>query len=356
LFRKYCFYATLVLQYLFNGKLLVVYLFLFGHILLEGDHRTKKERSELMELFTIVVMNPSKPSVNSLSDSIRGELRHLHKDQETLQLSCEWHDKFAYIHAQSSLTETERKKIARKMMESLGIVVANHVMKELEPEILRDLIKKEVKADSAEELQQVEGYCNQFLNGEGETAASSLEAGERRRSLIAGQVTAYFQENLELNLEGFLRFRLHDYMEELREVVIYAIDEYTMDKQYQEFISLLKYFVYIQEAKIPVAHLIHKGGHEFVILNDMLEPIDMNEFDSTFKLEVLEKDINFEDMIVSTLITVSPAQIYIHTREPDMPVIHTITQIFEDRTRTCSYCRMCHSYLGEANKQDQLYP
>lgn len=309
-----------------------------------------------MELFTIVVMNPSEPSVSSLNDSIHSELRHLHKDQEALQLSCEWHDKYAYIHIRSSMTETEKKKFSKKMMESLGFAVADHVMKELEPEILRELIKKEVKADTAEDLKQVEGYCRQFLYGEGETVASSVEAVERRRVLIAGQVTAYFQEHAQLNLEGFLRFRLCDYMEELREVVIYAIDEYTMDQQYQEFISLLKYFVYIQEAKIPVAHLIHKGGHEFVILNDLLEPIDMNEFDSTFKLEVLEKDINFEDMIVSTLITVSPAHIYIHTREPDMPVIHTITQIFEDRTRTCSYCRMCHSYLGDANKQDQLYP
>ena len=56
-----------------------------------------------------------------------------------------------------------------------------------------------------------------------------------------------------------------------------------MDRQYQEFISLLQYFVYIQEAKIPAAHLIHKGGHEFVILNDRMEPIDANEFDASFR-------------------------------------------------------------------------
>ncbi len=117
-------------------------------------------------------------------------------------------------------------------------------------------------------------------------------------------------------------------MEELHEVIDYAVDEFLMERQYQEFISLLKYFVYIQEAKTPAAHLMHKGGSEFTILNDQLQPIDANQFDSSFSIELLDKDINFEDMIVSTLITVSPEQIYIHTREPDVQIISTISQIF----------------------------
>lgn len=117
----------------------------------------------------------------------------------------------------------------------------------------------------------------------------------------------------------------------------------------------MQYFVYIQEAKIPIVHLIHKGGHEFVILNDRMELIDANEFDATFKMEMLEKDINFEDMIVSTLITVSPANIYIHTRDADMTIIKTIRQIFEDRTTVCSYCRTCDIYLGK--RQNKInYP
>jgi putative sporulation protein YtxC len=242
----------------------------------------------------------------------------------------------------------------------LAEILAGHIMEIKEPLIVRGLISKEYKYESEQEILQIEGYCKQFLYGEmesEETYTNQVESGTyRRKHVLEQQLLQLFKEKSEIILEGFLTFRSHDYMEELREVVEYAIDEYMMDRQYQEFISLLQYFVYIQEAKIPAAHLIHKGGHEFLILDDQLKPIDASEFDATFKLEILEKDINFEDMIVSTLITVSPASIYIHTREPDMTIIKTIMQIFEDRTALCAYCHTCHTYLGDGKKQDQRYP
>ncbi|MNI02985.1 YtxC-like family protein [compost metagenome] len=307
-----------------------------------------------MEMFTIIVLNSSEPYVSSLCSLILGELRHLHKDPNVFELRCDIQEPYTEIIGLAKLTEAEKRKMEDPIMESLSFALADHIMNEHEPAILRGLVQKELKQAEGNEIVQVEGYCKQFLYGDRETSLSFNETGSRRRTLIADQVHEHMQENSLLILDGFLRFRIQEYVEELREIVEYAMDEYLMDKQYQEFISLLKYFVYIQEAKIPTAHLIHKGGHEFIIMDDQLEPIDTNAIDSSLKLEVLDKDINFEDMIVSTLISVSPANIYIHTREPDMPIIHTIVQIFEDRTTICPYCRMCQAYLGEVKKQDQL--
>jgi putative sporulation protein YtxC len=129
-----------------------------------------------------------------------------------------------------------------------------------------------------------------------------------------------------------------------------------MDKQYQEFISLLQYFVYIQDAKIPSAHLMHQGGHQFILLNDQFKPIETTQLDTWFTIEMLDKEVNFEDMIVSTLITVAPQQIYIHTREPEAQIIKTIMQIFEGRFSICDYCRQCVLLLGDRQKKDQLFP
>ena len=46
--------------------------------------------------------------------------------------------------------------------------------------------------------------------------------------------------------------------------------------------------------------------------------------------------MNMEDMIVSTLITVSPQQIVIHTRQPELPVMRTLETIFELRVRSAA--------------------
>ncbi|NEW08237.1 putative sporulation protein YtxC [Paenibacillus sp. SYP-B3998] len=308
------------------------------------------------------MMNVDESCVRSLSAQIEHELRLLHIAGDGLIFQADWHENYAHIRGEAVglAEEPLSESLEKEMKARLADVLAEHIIAEKEPLILRHLIIKEYKYEGKEDFERIEGYCKQFMYGETEIEEASIanaEAGRlRRKQLLTEQLALYFEEKSNLNLDGFLKFRLQDYIEELREVVEYAVDEYMMDRQYQEFISLLQYFVYIQEAKIPAAHLIHKGGHEFVILNDRLEPIDANEFDATFKLEVLEKDINFEDMIVSTLITVSPANIYIHTRDPDMTVIKTIRQIFEDRTTVCSYCRTCHTYLGEGKKQDQLYP
>ncbi|MFD0697503.1 putative sporulation protein YtxC [Paenibacillus sp. GCM10027628] len=314
-----------------------------------------------MEWFTVTVMSVNESYVRSLHAQIEHELRRLHSVQDGLTVHCDLHDNYAHIRGVGmSHGQDASSSLRKKIMGGLAGVLAEHIMAEKESQILRQLIVKEFKYEAKEDLELIEGYCKQFLYGEIESEESSvsrLEEGRiRRKQLVVQPLIEYFEEHSELVLDGFLKFRLQDYVEELREIAEYAIDEYMMDRQYQEFISLLQYFVYIQEAKIPVAHLIHKGGHEFVILNDKLEPIDANEFDATFKLEVIEKDINFEDMIVSTLITVSPANIYIHTRDPEMTIIKTIRQIFEDRTTVCSYCRTCDTYLGEGKKQDQLSP
>jgi putative sporulation protein YtxC len=313
-----------------------------------------------MELFAIVVKNVEEPYVRSLSAQVERELQLLHIVESGLTTQYELYETHAYIRVEAKLTEKEAPVIRKQMIQSLADILADHIMADKEPILLRNLIMKEFKYEAKDDLEAIEGYCKQSLYTETGIEDSPIMNGsfgrQRRKQVLSEQLKLSLEETPRLSLDGFLKFRLQDYTDELREIAEYAIDEFMMDRQYQEFISLLQYFVYIQEAKIPVVHLIHKGGHEFVILNDRLELIDANEFDATFKLEVLEKDINFEDMIVSTLITVSPANIYIHTRDPEMTVIKTIRQIFEDRTTVCSYCRTCDIYLGEAKKQDQLSP
>jgi putative sporulation protein YtxC len=172
---------------------------------------------------------------------------------------------------------------------------------------------------------------------------------------VSNEIKQFFKKNNDLNVDGFLEFRLKDYKDELREVVEYAVDEFIMDKQYQEFISLLKYFVFIQEAKIPEVHLMHKGGHEFVLFNDQMVPLDMKATEDSFKIEILDQEFNFEDLVVSTLISIAPQQIHIHTREPQVLVIQTINQIFENRVNICEYCRQCKPILGERMIQNQHY-
>jgi putative sporulation protein YtxC len=310
-----------------------------------------------MELFTLVLMKPSEEELADMTERLAAAFGSLHNHPKGVTLHARMEDGHGAIRVEAALPGFQLREQGEAVYEQAGSAIAGYVMERLEGSILKDLIVREFHYTKAEDIALIEGYCKQFLFNEGEALISLEEIRNRRLAKIGDSVAGYLREQTVLVLDGFIRFRLQEYIDEMREVVEYAVDEFMMDRQYQEFISLLKYFVYIQEAKIPAVHLVHKGGAEFLILNDQWEPIDASAFDASFTLEILDKDINIEDMIVSTLITVSPQTICIHTRDPNQQVIQTITQIFENRSTVCSYCRRCHGHLGgDGTRHDQLSP
>lgn len=240
------------------------------------------------------------------------------------------------------------------VVNTVAEAAAAYIVEVFEKEIVRGLIAEECATDNPVELQQIEAYCWHNSDPLQEVITSDNTGKENRKKLIVEEIKQYLDDQRLMNLEGLVRFRLHPYMEQLHEIVEYAIDEYTADKQYEEFISLLKYFVYIQEAKIPAAHLIHRGGQDFTLLDEKMEPIETKQLDQ-FVVEMIDKEMNVEDMIVSTLISVSPQNVFIHTRHPELQVIKTIRQIFEERADVCTSCPRCRPILGDFKHHDHYY-
>lgn len=297
-----------------------------------------------MKLFALTLMKSSEASVQKLYAAVDDAVRSVYKQNVATQIHRE-HTTFV-IHAEGIFPLFQLDKKTDELYSKVAEAVSEWIIQEEEGRLIRTMISRDFDYKLEEEINSILSYCRPVPSSEEEEGVfepTFEQSVFRRKQMIAQAVSSFLQEYTDLNLQGFMKFRLQDYMSELHEVVEYAIDEFLMDQQYQEFISLLQYFVYIQEAKIPTAHLIHKGGNEFTLLNDRMEPIDTSQTDATLTVEMIEKDINFEDVIVSTLISVSPRQICIHTRDPEVQVIKTITQIFENRVQLCEYCRLCHN-------------
>ncbi|WP_438446597.1 sporulation protein YtxC [Gorillibacterium sp. sgz5001074] len=283
-----------------------------------------------------------------------------HIDSTLHNSSLEWnhHKGFTEITVGRPQSRAGKSsKVKADWLESVSGVLADYLLEHAEDFLLTGMIRRGGQYKE-EETADVLGYCKQIMSEEDSMRDPTAEqhGRTRRKKLLTQDLLQCVQQEPILNVDGFLRFRLAKYGGELKDIIEYAKDEYLMDQQYKEFIALLKYFVYIQDAKIPEAHLLHKGGHEFLLLNEQLKPIETDQLDTTFKVEFLDKDYSFEDLIVSTLITIAPEKIYIHTREPGVAVIKTISQIFEGRSEICDYCGVCGSILGNHSHQDKLSP
>ncbi|MEK8126980.1 putative sporulation protein YtxC [Paenibacillus filicis] len=307
----------------------------------------------MMKLLTVVASVRSEAQSEHFAQVFAhsGELLH---NKNKIQMTVDSQEGISRIELSGRLPAFRLDQDSQQFQAESAVALADYVMRHEERGLLGKLIRDDFHYSQEEEAEQILAYCEQML-GEGHDEGEEYRlAMSRRKEKLATEIEAYVSTETVLHLDGLLRFRLQSYKQELRDVVEYAVDEFVMDRQYQEFISLLQYFVYIQEAKIPFVHLVHKGGNEFTLLNDRMEQIETDDPDAIVTVEMLEKDMNFEDMIVSTLITVSPQTIYIHTREPDAQVIKTIRQIFENRVELCGYCRLCHnldrSAAAEYNK------
>lgn len=299
-----------------------------------------------MELFTLLI-HPTRINAERMTVSLQEAMRLDREHPAPLDLRIVPLPGGTGIVCDLSPGASEQ---SRPLRTAASRVLAQTMIDSYEETLVQRFIDKEVgDSKHREEGSSVMAHCRQLLH-DGDDPHPGAECSlERRTAKLAALIEGYLEEERLFHLEGFLHFRAASYLEELRDTVSYAVDEWMVERQYQEFIALLKYFVYIQEAKIPVVHLLHKGNHDFVLLNEHMKPIDTKQMDE-FVAELIDKDINYEDVIVSTLISVSPGRLVIHTAVPEQQVIRTIVTIFEGRAEVCSDCHMCLTPLEERKR------
>lgn len=152
-------------------------------------------------------------------------------------------------------------------------------------------------------------------------------------------LTDYLMTNDQINLEGFVRFRIKDFWQFLTEAVDAAVDAYLIEREYQEFVRLLRYFVELQEPKIEMVNVIIDQPDSFHILDYKGEEIQTEHLEDMI-LELGHNELDFEDFLISALITIAPAKLVLHLCQGNR-VEQTILNIFTHRVMVCDGCALC---------------
>lgn len=154
---------------------------------------------------------------------------------------------------------------------------------------------------------------------------------------VYAALTEYLMDNDLINLEGFIRFRAKEFWQFLQEIVDSAVDDYLVEREYQEFVTLLRYFVELQDPKTDMVNVIIDEPESFRILDVHGNPIE-TDYLQGMMLEINEFD--FEDFLISALITIAPARIVLHLCQGNR-VEQTIISIFGTRVYICDSCAIC---------------
>ena len=225
----------------------------------------------------------------------------------------------------------------KKFIHEVSCILACLVIDELEESFIKKLILKNYFYFDFNERKHIVEMCFDIF-----TDDFNLYFDKKYNCLI-NDFESYLKNNKSIILDGFLNFRIKDYMSILEEVVDEAVNNFVIEKEYLEFISLLKMYVNSQKSTCDIVHLIYTN--ESSILLDKDKNI-INVSDDVFKAKYLS-DISFSsnDYALNSLLTLIPKKIYIHLIDNCIDeFIHTLSLIFERRVEICTDCDICKIY------------
>ena len=165
---------------------------------------------------------------------------------------------------------------------------------------------------------------------------------KNRGKTIFNKAQKYIKQNKSMILDGFVTFRIREYIEKIDSLVDESVNKYIVEKEYAEFISLLKMYVNSKEPETEEVHLIYTNG-ESILLDQNKDIITISN--NSFKARYLS-DITFSsnDFLLNALLSLLPKKINIHLITKKDEFIDTICLIFENRVYMCTDCNICRTY------------
>ena len=164
-----------------------------------------------------------------------------------------------------------------------------------------------------------------------------------RKTTLVTQIVSCLDGSSVFDIEGFLRFRAQEYKGEVKKAVEFAIDEYVVEKEYLEFIQLLKHFVDSQKPRLDSLHVGITPQGKFHLYNNKGVKVT-HEYLEDYQLDNVH-ELGYEDLLISALIAVAPRQITLHIRYAGyQDTLQTIRSVFVDRVRDCKGCPLCEKF------------
>lgn len=146
-----------------------------------------------------------------------------------------------------------------------------------------------------------------------------------------------------IQVDGVVRFRLRRFLTALEDVIHDAVEQFLADREYEEFVSMLRYMLDQQPATQHVLHVYCTDDRVWIcdVEGGLLRDPEV----SAAAYEASEDGaVNPEDLAMSILITRSPCKIVIHdlTTAPPWPSFaETLERVFLERATRCEDCDSC---------------
>lgn len=283
--------------------------------------------------------------IDLLRDNLCRELKQLEKNGLKVKLVENPAGTFTFLACQvtntdNSLSEDHMRTLLRQVLTN---IISDLILNHWEQVLLKDIIRENYYYFNDMERDTIFYNAMGYVHNDHYSGSHHLSIYQlARKNHIINKLNEFLCSNNRIIIEGFIKFRLKDYIGDLQGIVDRAVDDFLLDREYQEFIQLLKYFVDIQEPKLEVINVMLKPCGTFKLYDGNNQPVN-SDFLEGFVVELINSEINYEDLLISALITLAPRRIVFHFTSDGQLVtaVDTIKMVFTGRVSHCQGCSLC---------------
>lgn len=278
-------------------------------------------------LKTICIKTKSK----KISEYLLKELEYF--DLQSIHVSCY---KFKIY---TNIIIHYKGKNAELFLNKISTLLAYLVIDFYEPSIIQNLINTNYFYFSTDEKKDIYNLC--LTNIDFKTSLSII-------NIISQAFYEYFSFNKYVILDGFVNFKLKSYIKELDTVVDMCVNKFIIDREYNEFVSLIKTYIQTTPSNTDEVHLIYKNQTS-ILLDSSKNVIPYN--DKLINNKYLS-DISFSsnDYALNSLLSLLPQKLYIHLIDTPDEFVSTLEKIFDKRIYICTECDLCTLYKSQTPK------
>lgn len=208
-----------------------------------------------------------------------------------------------------------------------------------EKNIIDNLIKSEYFYFENLERKKIANIAYEDLYDNEEAVYNASE----RFDILYKTLYSYLIFNRSLVFKGFITFRIKKYFESLLEQIDKSVSKFIVEKEYTEFISLLRMYINSEKPLCNEVHLIYYNSKP-ILLDEDKNIINVEE-DMSYRKYLSDITFSNNDYTLNTLLNLIPKKINIHLIDENIDeFINTIKLIFEDRVSFCNDCSICKIY------------
>lgn len=215
-------------------------------------------------------------------------------------------------------------------------ILSNTILRFYEEKKLKEIINVNYFYFSDFEKKEILQHCIHFLSQK-----ENMEAQIKDEYLYIA-ILKYLSENKSLILDGFVNFRLADYQKTLDFTVDSCVNEFLIEREYNEFINLLKIYIESRPCETDLIHLIYHNNESILLDEEKnIIPINKNLLNAKYL-----SDISFSsnDYALNSLLNLLPKKLVIHIIDQEDEFIQTLKLIFDNKVSICNHCSLCTGY------------